>query len=47
MEVLNGGVTVQEYCATLKVIIDNGGGTSDSEFWYTFWNCSYWNGQNE
>jgi len=43
MEKFIGGIPVEQYCAELLMIINNGGGTPDSGFWYGFWNCEYHN----
>jgi hypothetical protein len=43
METFNGGVTVQVYCATLKMIMDNNPITESMTFFYDYFSCSYYN----
>lgn len=43
MQKLQGGVTEQEYCATLKMIMDNNEVSESMEFFYQYHNCAYWN----
>jgi len=45
METFNGGVNVQEYCATLKMIMDNNPITESMLFFYDYFNCQYYNNQ--
>lgn len=42
MEKINGGVSVEEYCKTLKMLMDNPENSlPDADFWYDGFGCKY------
>lgn len=41
MERINGGVTVEEYCRTLNMIMDNNPITETMEFFSEAYGCAY------
>lgn len=41
MEKLTGGVSLEEYCKTLKIIMDNNPNTETMEFFYSGFGCKY------
>lgn len=39
---ISGGVSVEEYCKTLKILMDNPDNYfPDAEFWYSGFGCRY------